>query len=66
MITRFVITLETRAAGLDAARAIRRLLKFAGRSCGLKVVDARERIVAAEAENRDTMTSPSSQKETRP
>lgn len=48
--TRFVITLETKAAGAEAARAIRRLLKFARRVCGLRAVDAREHIITADAE----------------
>jgi hypothetical protein len=54
MTARFVVTLETRP-GIDGVRALRRLMKFAGRYLGLKAIDVQEHVITAEAE---AMTSP--------
>jgi hypothetical protein len=49
---RFVVTF-TPAPGVDGVKAVRRLLKHAGRYLGLRALDAREEITP------DTQVSPS-------
>ena len=49
MTTRLIITFEPRAE-VDVVRAIRRLLKFAGRHLGLKAIDVQERVIITKAE----------------
>jgi hypothetical protein len=41
-MTVFSLKLRTAAQGNDAVRALRRLLKYAKRVCGLTCIDARE------------------------
>ena len=41
-MTRFIVTLQTTAANGAAIRALRRLLKFALRQCGLRAISVKE------------------------
>lgn len=63
MTTRLVIVFEPRA-GVDTIRALRRLLKFAGRSLGLRAISAQEHVIAADkAETAASVSSTTPQPE---